>query len=54
VRKVKPGVIELMLDVLQATGGEVVEPENTVSASEQRVDEMGTDEPGCAGNEPGS
>jgi len=39
---------------LQATGGEVVEPEDSVAAHQKLVHEMRTDETGSSGNEPGS
>jgi len=51
--KVKLRVTELMLDVSQATGGEVVKTEDAVSARQQRVDEMGADKPGSPSDEPG-
>ena len=39
------------VDVVAATGRQVVEHDDVVSAREQRVDEVGADEPGPAGDE---
>jgi hypothetical protein len=40
-----------VLDVLQAPGREVVEEDHRVAPREQRVGEVGADEPGSAGDE---
>jgi hypothetical protein len=46
-------MIEVMFNVLQATSGEIVETQNTVSARQERVHEMRADKSCRAGNEPG-
>ena len=51
--EVEPGMIEHVLDVLQAAGGEVVESEHAVSTGQKRMDKMGADESGGSGDEPG-